>query len=179
MADDSRKLREERLKRSKGKAKSSSDLRAERLDRMRGTATGDQKVGGVLGVLGNLGSDLKDAAVNLPSGLWETANTLTSDAADAVYGDTDFERTRKLASDIADQYAYTYGSGSLGETLHRIGQHPLGPVLDAATVLTAGAGAAAKTAQVSRATTLGEAARALVTKADPGKIGRASCRERV
>lgn len=130
----------------------------------------DEKVGGVLGVLGNLGADLGDAAVNLPSGLWETAESFGSDIGRAYGGDLSFRNTRDLAGEIADQYAYTYGPavhGDFGETAHRIGQHPLGPILDAATVLTAGAGAAAKTAQVSRATTLGEAARALVTKANP------------
>lgn len=132
---------------------------------------GDGGSPGVFGVVKNLGVDLKDAAINLPAGVWEMADSTTSDVADALNGDTDFDRSKKLGGDIADQYAHTYGplaQGDFGEFAHRVGQHPLGPVLDVVSAVTLGAGAPAKAGQVGSAVGVANKAKALVTKVQPG-----------
>lgn len=79
-----------------------------------------------LGIAGHLIGDVKDAIINLPAGV----KVLATDPGKALGG-------------IKDSYADTYGHG-LGHFFHTFYEHPLGPILDLATVLTAGAGGIAK-----------------------------------
>lgn len=89
--------------------------------------------GGVLshlGVAGNLLGDIADAIHGIPTGL----ETLVTHPVRAVKG-------------IGKSYEQTYGSlfhGDIKTFLHTLEQHPLGPLLDLATVVTLGAGGAAR-----------------------------------
>lgn len=85
---------------------------------------------GVLGVLENLGTDAKAAILGLPEGIVQTV-----------------EHPVKTAKQVGKSYKETYAPlfhGDVGEFLHGVGQHPLGPLLDLASLLTLGGAAAAK-----------------------------------
>lgn len=86
--------------------------------------------GGVFGVLGNFGKDVESTIAGIPTGVVETA-----------------EHPIRVAKAIGRQYAATYSPlihGHFGEFAHEVGQHPLGPLLDALTVATLGAGGVAR-----------------------------------
>ncbi len=86
--------------------------------------------GGILGFAENLGSDFKDAIGGLPAGVKHFV-----------------EHPVGTLEDIGRSYAQTYGPlfhGDFGAFADNLEQHPLGPILDAITVLTLGAGASAK-----------------------------------
>lgn len=85
---------------------------------------------GVVGLVENLAGDVKDAAVGLPAGIVQTV-----------------EHPAKTAKAVVHQYAETYGPlvhGDVSKFLHGLYAHPLGPILDLATVVTGGAGLAAR-----------------------------------
>lgn len=91
--------------------------------------------GGVVGLLENLGGDVKDALLGLPAGLVETVRNPIG-----------------TAKAVGASYAQTYGPlahGDVSKFLHELYEHPLGPILDVATILTGGAGAAAKGGQIA------------------------------
>lgn len=112
---------------------------------------------GLGGFLGNLARDAEEAVVGLPGGVADLGQ-----GAWDLYGGT-IKRDRKqqargleTGGKIADSYAYTYGplfERDFGEFGSRVYEHPLGPILDAASVATGGFGAA------SRVGLLGKAAR--------------------
>lgn len=84
--------------------------------------------------LGNLGGDIKEAVLGFPAGI----KNLATDPVDTVKA-------------IGQSYAETYGPlfrGDIGEFGRRIYEHPLGPILDLATVATFGVGSVAKGGQV-------------------------------
>lgn len=123
--------------------------------------------GGVLGLVGNLAGDIKDAVVGLPTGLVMTVK-------DPI----------KTAKVVAGQEWQTWSplfKGNVGEFLHQTYDHPLAPLLDVMTVFTLGAGAAARGASVLE--TVGAEGRVVkglsglrrakaVTLSDPTNLGR-------
>lgn len=87
--------------------------------------------GGVLGFVENLGEDAANAIVGLPAGLVETARNPV-----------------KTAKAVGQSYGDTYGplfSGDYGDFFSGVYKHPLGPLLDLATVVTLGGAAAGRT----------------------------------
>lgn len=89
---------------------------------------------GVFGLLGNLGSDVKGAVEGLPTGV-ETLLT----------------HPVRAAQNIGKTYTQEYSPlfhGHFGQFAHEVYAHPLGPILDAATILTLGAGGAAKAGEL-------------------------------
>lgn len=140
-----------------------------------GERTDEPEGGHGIGILGNLARDVKDAAVNVPVGVYEAGRSLSKDLQEAGRkanpmrggGDFGFERTRGLGTAIGKQYADTYGPlvrGDVGEFAHRVGQHPLGPILDAASVVSLGAGAGARGASALKAGSV----KPLVKRRQPG-----------
>lgn len=80
---------------------------------------------GALGFVENLGSDVGHSIEGLPGGLLQTA-----------------EHPIRTAQQIGQSYKQTYGPlvhGDVSKFLHQLYEHPLGPLLDAATVLSLGA----------------------------------------
>jgi hypothetical protein len=109
----------------------------------------------VAGLVGNLGHDVVDMAQGFLPGLWQMASNPT-----------------QAAKDIGSSYKNTYGglfTGHASDTLHNIYQHPLGPILDAASIVTFGAGAGVKGAAL--AGRLGSKSAILAKVADAGKGG--------
>lgn len=85
---------------------------------------------GVLGFIENLGGDVGHAITGIPQGLVQTV-----------------EHPIRMAQQIGQSYKQMYGPlthGDVGAFLHNLYEHPLGPIMDAATVLSLGAGAGAK-----------------------------------
>lgn len=102
--------------------------------------------GGLLSVLSHLGADVKDTIVGLPTGIVATA-----------------EHPIRAAKAIGHSYSQMYGplfEGHFTDFLHNVEQHPLQPLLDAATIATLGAGGAAKAAELlSRAGVVSDTSR--------------------
>lgn len=105
------------------------------------------------GFFGNLLGDAESTLANIPAGVVHTV-----------------EHPIGTAEQIGHSYAQTYGPlvhGDVGKFLHGVEQHPLGPLLDLAAVLTAGAGSAGRIGELlgkagvvakdSRIATLGKA----------------------
>lgn len=106
------------------------------------------------GFLGNLVHDAESTLANIPAGVVQTA-----------------EHPIGTAKGIAHSYAETYGPllhGDIGKFLHGVEQHPLGPILDLATLLTAGAGAAGRVGE-----TLGRAG-VIAEDSKLARLGRAA-----
>jgi hypothetical protein len=88
-----------------------------------------------LGLVGNLAKDVGQAALGLPAGIAELVN-----------------HPIRSAENIVDVYKYTYGplfQGDFDEFGDRVYEHPLGPILDLATLFTMGAAGAAKAGAVT------------------------------
>lgn len=84
---------------------------------------------GIIGAIQNLGADAASAIVGLPAGLVETARNPIG-----------------TVKQVGKSYADTYGplfSGDYGEFFAGLYKHPLGPLLDLATVVTLGGATAA------------------------------------
>ena len=93
-----------------------------------GTPTAPKKSGG--NFFSHLGGDIVHALENIPAGVVHTV-----------------EHPVGTAKAIGKSYKQTYGplfSGHFGKFFHGIEAHPLGPILDVATLLTAGAGGVAR-----------------------------------
>lgn len=114
-----------------------------------------KKGASVGGLLGNLAGDVTDAVVGLGPAAYYSGKALASDASTALSlsGATGRSGKRSFKSDdvilkpIVDSYRYTYGPlarGDIGEFGHRVYSHPLGPLLDLATVASFGAAGLAK-----------------------------------
>lgn len=110
------------------------------------------------GFLGNLAGDVKDTAVGLPVGLYETGKALGQDIAFDVahpLGAKKGERPNHLAKvgrGVAKSYAQTYGPLTRGDVrafAQNLYEHPVGPLLDAATVATLGGAGVAKAGELA------------------------------
>lgn len=113
-------------------------------------------LGGVGGFLGNLGSDIFTTGKYLLPGLYATGKAVAQDLGPALMlglpggggtGKLPSVGTSHVRKEIIDptitQYKNTYGPGG-GSFFENFYQHPLGPILDAATVVSGGLGAAAR-----------------------------------
>ena len=100
------------------------------------------------GFVGNLWGDVENTVVGLGPAAVTTGRALYRDVRDPFNFDLgESETWKKVLRPVAKSYAHTYGPlvrGEFGEFGHRLYEHPLGPILDAATVLSLGAGGAAK-----------------------------------
>lgn len=92
------------------------------------TSTGGGHHGGIGGFFGNLGSDIRDMAVGLPTGIVQMVRH-------PIRG------VKAAAKQTWHDWSPLF-HGHVGEWGHNFYSHPLGPILDVATILTAGAGAA-------------------------------------
>jgi hypothetical protein len=113
----------------------------------------EKKRSGLLGLAQNFGSDLWDLT-GIPAGLYETGKSIVHDAG-KIAGVTDGEfQTDNIGGAIARGYYDTYvkpfktndGLSAWKQLGRNIYDHPLGPVLDAASVFTGGATLAGKIA---------------------------------
>jgi hypothetical protein len=106
----------------------------------------------LLGLGENLIHDLGDSAAGFLPGLRDAGKAAISDIGEvAGFGDGEFELD-DLGKQVIEATAWTYkplADGDFKEFAKRVYEHPLGPVLDALTVATLGAGGAVKVAKVS------------------------------
>lgn len=91
-----------------------------------------------LSILGNLAGDIKDTALGMPGGIVQTIEH-PIDTAEAV--GKDYKRR------YGPLFGYLNGGGDIGKFAGEIADHPLAPLLDAASVATLGGGLAAKVGQ--------------------------------
>lgn len=94
-------------------------------------------LGGASDTVGNLADDIVSTAENTPSGLLKIATTNPVDTAKAI------------GTDYKTRYGKLF-SGDFGGFAHQLEQHPLGYILDAATLGTAGAGGLARVGVLSK-----------------------------
>jgi hypothetical protein len=145
--------------------------------------------GGILGGIGgfakNLAGDVEGAAVGVGPGLVEAGGAISHDTAKlagmagaskhSYAGRAAREpwRTGKLAKTIGQSYRQTYGPllhGDVKQFARNVYEHPLGPILDALTVVTAGAGGVAKAGKLlSKAGVVSKEGR-LARLGEPGRI---------
>lgn len=133
---------------------------------------GEGILGKILGGIGNLGSDIGDATKGLPTGIAEQVGAVAHDVTGLAgydsgpvlgphktgalrVGPRESEIKNKIIDPQLQYYEYTYGGKGAPEgssLLGRIYQHPLAPILDAASVISLGTGTAARgAAAASRA----------------------------
>src|SRR5215472_10213570 len=106
----------------------------------------------VKGVGANLVSDLGQAVVGMPAGIYEAGKSFVQDlpaVAKTAMGDPTVPTHlwHNVVKPIGENYARTYGpalSGNFGLTASRMAQHPLGPILDVASLVSGGLGASAR-----------------------------------
>lgn len=154
-------------------------------------------IGAAAGLVGNLAGDLKDTATNFLPGLYDVGKAAVLDLRDeATFNQHPHNH---LLNDFAKPFIHqeAYQWGPLGSELlaaahgdwggaaksdaafrHRLYEHPLGPILDALTVISGGAGGAArvgKYASVARdlnAPTTAERAALAADAATGGRLSR-------
>jgi hypothetical protein len=111
---------------------------------------------GILGAVENLGADVKDAAVGIGPGIVH----LATDPVGSV-------------KNIGKSYSTTYGPlahGDISKFLHNLYEHPLGPITDAFTIATLGAGAASKAGLIAEAAHGYDLASPAVKAGQSGKV---------
>lgn len=102
---------------------------------------------GVGGLFGNLGKDVADFTTGLPGGIVKLVGSAASDVFRMDHVLTgDSALYKNILKPTFEGYKHTYGQGNV---LKNIYEHPLGPILDAATIASLGAGGAAKAGQVA------------------------------
>jgi hypothetical protein len=107
-------------------------------------ATGGQGVfKGFTGFFGNLGKDIGDFATGFFPGLYTLGKSAVHDVS---HPGSHSELYEKIVKPTYEGYKATYGQGNVLENIYK---HPLGPILDVATVASLGAGAAGKVGQVA------------------------------
>lgn len=158
-------------------------------------------LGGIGGFFSNLGSDVASATKGLGPGIYNLGKSWVGDLTHRpqdfltptrLFSDPNSDLRKNIIDPTVKGYEYTYlgkGAPEGSSLLGRIYQHPLGPIMDVASVASLGLGAAARgTAALSRAGAIGEESlpyRALVSTAReplvPGKLpeGRAAAGDTV
>ncbi|MFA5052981.1 MAG: hypothetical protein WC565_02915 [Parcubacteria group bacterium] len=128
---------------------------------------GKKSVGGFLG---NLLEDAGETAIGLGPGLLSAGKAVVLDAVGVgprayfsvgrglATGEWDYlggsETKEKIVEPMVESYKQMYGPlfrGDLGQFAENVYEHPLGPILDALTVASAGVGGAAKAGVVGKA----------------------------
>lgn len=105
---------------------------------------------GVSGFVKHLGSDAEQALTGIGPGVAKLATAQAKDVEAAFTGKHPPHGSyvyTDVVKPVGQSYAQTYGPlahGDVGGFLHQLEQHPLGPILDALTVATLGAGGVAK-----------------------------------
>lgn len=99
---------------------------------------------GVTGFFGNLGKDIGDFATGFFPGVYALGKAAVHDAT--MHGGDTSELYSKILKPTFEGYKAQYGQGNI---LQNIYKHPLGPILDVATVASLGAGGAAKVGQAA------------------------------
>lgn len=112
-----------------------------------GSTKGGKSSGGLLGMLENLGSDVKDTVTGMPAGLVHAVEHPVATA-------------EAIGHDYRQRYGpllgYLNGGGDIGKFASGVQKHPLSFLLDAASVATAGGGAVAKLGQTARVAEIAE-----------------------
>jgi hypothetical protein len=98
---------------------------------------------GVTGFLGNLGKDIGDFATGFFPGVYTFGKAALHDLT--MTGGSS-EVIKKIIKPTYEGYKQTYGQGHVLRNLY---EHPLGPILDLATVASLGAGGAAKVGEAA------------------------------
>jgi hypothetical protein len=118
-------------------------------------------LGKVWGGFENLGADIADAAKGLPEGVVNMGSAVVNDVLSGnggIMGSVPAQRGKgsqvqsKVIDPTVQSYEYTYlgkGAPAGSSLLGRIYQHPLGPILDAASIASLGLGTVAKGASVA------------------------------
>lgn len=130
--------------------------------------------GGLSGFLDNLGHEAEGAISGLPMGVVRLGETLGKPIYDAgnaiIHGRTfnaqesrDATAAGNVVPGIAKSFAHTYSPllhGQFDKFGHELYMHPLGPILDAATIATLGAGGVARAGEMmSKAGLISDASR--------------------
>ena len=121
---------------------------------MRSHGGGGGLFGGVGGFFKHLGSDAAGAITGIPTGVENVGSALGHDIAHPWHpgGRSQPRLYSQVARPILKQYGHEYGPlfhGHFGEFGHEFYQHPFGPILDAATIATLGAGGVAKAGEIA------------------------------
>jgi hypothetical protein len=106
-------------------------------------------IGGVAGFVGNLGSDIYDATKGFIPGtvhageavFHDITHPFTAAGAFSAPGDTTSEVKKEVVDPQLKYFKQQYGEGNI---LSNFYEHPLGPILDVATVASLGAGGTAR-----------------------------------
>lgn len=105
-------------------------------------------------VPGNLLSDIADAGEGFALGAARGIGHLANDIASPITGNerVSHKAFAGLIKGTIEDYKHTYGplfSGNAGETLRRIKEHPLGPILDILSVASLGAASVGKAGRIA------------------------------
>jgi hypothetical protein len=112
-------------------------------------------LGKVGGFIGNLGADVVQAGKYLPTGIYHTGTSILHDIGAPVastlgnpnpmarHEQPESAVLNKIVKPTLQSYGETYGHGP-GHFLKSFYEHPLGPILDAATLVSLGASGAAR-----------------------------------
>lgn len=139
---DAERKRAEAVRKARAKARKKAAKKAK-----------EEKEGrSLFGLAENLVHDVGDAAMGIPAGLRETAKAVKAvghDGKEFFSGGGDY-KLDDLAAATWDAMKWTYeplADGDFAEFGRRVYEHPLGPVLDALTIVTLGAGGTVKGAK--------------------------------
>jgi len=103
------------------------------------------------GFVGNLFNDVVTAVPGLFTGLYQAGKGTLQDAYATTHGDFSFKHDLAIGKNIVSSYKQMYSPllhGNLSQFWDNVYNNPLGPILDAASFLTLGAGAAVKGASL-------------------------------
>jgi hypothetical protein len=126
-----------------------SGLNGDIRDRIHVDIHPDSKPHGFFGLLGNLGGDIVDVAKNIVPGIYQGAKAFVHDVGTGEtilkhgHLNPKSELEKKIVAPTIKSYKNTYGPGG-GSFWENFYKHPLGPILDVATVASGGAGAVAR-----------------------------------
>ena len=110
-----------------------------------------KKKRGILGLADNFLTDIGDTVMGIPEGVRTIAETGYHDTKDLFDGGGHDFKLDDLGKEAIKQITYTYEPlthGDFKEFGRRLYEHPLGPVLDAFTIATLGAGAEVRAAKI-------------------------------
>jgi hypothetical protein len=123
-------------------------------------------LGKTLGLADNFVDDVADAAAGFFPGMKQIGDAIISDAGELVgMGDGEFDLD-DIGKATLDAVTYTYeplAKGDFDEFRRRVYEHPLGPVLDAFTIVTLGSGGSVRGAKALTDASQGAAAVRKVT----------------
>jgi hypothetical protein len=137
-----------------------SGLNGDIRDRIHVDIHPDSKPHGFFGLLGNLGGDIVDVAKNIVPGIYQGAKAFVHDVGTGEtilkhgHLNPKSELEKKVVAPTIKSYKNTYGPGG-GSFWENFYKHPLGPILDVATVASGGAGAVARAGRAAETAGIG------------------------